>query len=60
MTSSPPPAVRRACTLILWSTALALVSLLPGIAPDIPEDQDASVFAALGIFAFFAGLTLWR
>jgi hypothetical protein len=54
-----PPAVRRACRLVVASMFLGLVTLVPGVAAPSPEDAQVPVFITLAIVALFGGVTIW-
>lgn len=51
-----PPAVQRACTLVLLALALGVVTLLPGIRP--PEPEEVPFGFTLAVIVFFGGITV--
>lgn len=55
----PPHEVWRACLLIVASLVLSLTLLIPGVAPERPDEPAAPFLESLGVFAVFGGLTLW-
>lgn len=57
--ASPPPSIRLACQLIIASMLLGLVTLLPGVDPGRPGDEEISFAITFAIVALFCGLTVW-
>lgn len=55
----PPPAVRRACRLVIASMLLGWVLLVPGLGAAAPEDAQVPFLLTFVVVAFFSALTLW-
>lgn len=54
-----PPQVRNACRLVLVSMVLGLVTLLPGVRAQAPDEPDVPLSVILVLVALFGGLTIW-
>jgi hypothetical protein len=58
-TPAPPPAVKRACLLIIVSMVLGIVTLLPGVRTPVPGEEDVPFLFVVAIVAVFGSFTLW-